>query len=152
MCKKVTKNTLESTLIEMGGFQAQLNTVLERQNQEILAIQKKYQDKIETMNKEIDERYTAVGVYATANRDTLFPKKAKSVTIGAFTLSFRKNPDTVQVADEAETLTLLKKFKLTACYKTVETLVKPALKELSDEDKKKCKVTMKEGEETFSIN
>lgn len=153
MCKKVTKNNLETTLIEWDGFQTQFNTLIEKQNAEILAIQKKYQANIEKMTKEIGDRYDAVKKYAEENKDELFPAnaKARSLAVGAFTYGFRKNPDSIRIADEAATVALLKKYNFTACYKTVETVLKPAVKELSDADKKKCKVETVVGEDVFFI-
>ena len=151
MCKKVTKNNIEATLLEWDGFQAQLNTLIEKQNAEIIQIQKKYQANIEKMTKEIGDRFDAVQKYAEENKANLFPDKARSLAVGSFTFGFRKNPDSINIADEKATIALLKKNNFTACYKVVETVLKPAVKELSDADKKKCKVETIVGEDVFFL-
>lgn len=91
-----TREDAETVLGEIAVITINKTRTLAQMDGEIAAIRKNYEANLAAYDKSLAEKTRLLADWAEINRDTAFPKKAKSITFVQGTLGFRtSNPSVV---------------------------------------------------------
>lgn len=111
----------------IGAAQRERARIQAQMNDDLNVIREKYEHDGAVQQAIIDANFTAVQVYAEANRDELLKGKLKTVKLSTGELSWRKRPASVSIRGVDAVIAAFKSLKLDRFIRTKEEIDKTAI-------------------------
>lgn len=133
-----TRTQAEELLFGIGEMQREVVRKETKMNDELAAIKLKYGDLVKPLNTVIDDQFSALHMYAEANKDDLLDGKLKSCKMATGDIGWRTSTPKVTVRNAKVVLESLKQLGLSQFIRTKEEINKDAI--LADKDQKAASI------------
>lgn len=117
----------EKLLAEIGGLQREVMRVEHAMNDELAAIKDRHEKLAQPLNAEIDAKFSALHIWAEANRQELLKGKSKTAKLATGELLWRTTPPSVRISGGEVVLERLKQLGMNDLIRTKEEINKEAV-------------------------